>query len=152
MRYFDNIWYICIIGQGGVLHSRIVVLPCWTYKLSPLNELYRRKLVHSITLIPFEIFLWSLVDIYIRWKRNLKVKMKSLQSAFHFCSQWHSVLSHQIYILGWLLVTAYQLLFGRGICHLLWWLFLMNVCNQICIQWIQLIKFFCLVKFFEYNI
>ena len=54
---------------------------------------------------------------------NLKVKMKSLQSAFHFCSQWHSVLSHQIYILGWLLVTAYQLLFGRGICHLLWWLF-----------------------------
>ena len=55
--------YICIIGQGGVLHSRIVVLPCWTYKLSPLNELYRRKLV------------------------NLKVKMKSLQSAFHFCSQ-----------------------------------------------------------------
>ena len=60
---------------------------------------------------------------YLPWM-NLKVKMKSLQSAFHFCSQWHSVLSHQIYILGWLLVTAYQLLFGRGICHLLWWLFL----------------------------
>ena len=58
---------------------------------------------------------------------NLKVKMKSLQSAFHFCSQWHSVLSHQIYILGWLLVTAYQLLFGRGICHLLWWLFFNTV-------------------------
>ena len=26
------------------------------FELSPLNELYRGKLVHTITLIPFEIF------------------------------------------------------------------------------------------------
>ena len=33
----------------------MVALPCWPFDVSPLNELYRRKLERSITLIPFEI-------------------------------------------------------------------------------------------------
>ena len=36
--------------------ARMVGLPSGPFELSPLNELYRAKLVHSITLIPFEIF------------------------------------------------------------------------------------------------
>ena len=31
-------------------HARRVALPCWPFELSPLNEFYRGKLVHSITL------------------------------------------------------------------------------------------------------
>ena len=34
----------------------MVALPFWPFELSSLNELYRGKLVRSITLIPFEIF------------------------------------------------------------------------------------------------
>ena len=37
-------------------HSRKVAPPFCPFVLSPLNELFRGKLVHSITLIPFEIF------------------------------------------------------------------------------------------------
>ena len=35
-------------------HVRVVAPPCCPFELSPLNELYRGKLVHSITLIGFE--------------------------------------------------------------------------------------------------
>ena len=35
----------------------MVALPCWPFELSLLNELYKGKLVRSITFIPFEIFL-----------------------------------------------------------------------------------------------
>ena len=43
-------------------HARIIIiaLPCWSFELSPLNNLYREKLVHSLTLIPFELFNYSL--------------------------------------------------------------------------------------------
>ena len=37
-------------------HARMVALPYWPFELCRLNELYRGKLVCSITLIPFEIF------------------------------------------------------------------------------------------------
>ena len=37
-------------------HARMVALPCWPFELSPLNELYREKLVRLITHIPIEIF------------------------------------------------------------------------------------------------
>ena len=37
--------------------ARMVAFPCWPFKLSPLKLLYSGELVHSITLIPFEIFL-----------------------------------------------------------------------------------------------
>ena len=37
-------------------NARMVAFPCWHFELSPLNELYRGKLVGSIMLIPFEIF------------------------------------------------------------------------------------------------
>ena len=37
--------------------AKMVALPYWPFKLSPLNVLYSVKLVRSITLIPFEIFL-----------------------------------------------------------------------------------------------
>ena len=36
--------------------ARMVALPCWPSELSSLNELYRGKLVCSITLIPFVIY------------------------------------------------------------------------------------------------
>ena len=39
-----------------MLHARMVALPCLPFELSPLNELYMGKLVRSITLIPFVIF------------------------------------------------------------------------------------------------
>ena len=42
----------------------------------------------------------------------------------HICLHWHLVLYHKIYILGWLFVTSYHLLWGQGICHPFWWLFL----------------------------
>ena len=41
---------------GSQSHSRMVALLCWSFGLSPLNELYSGKLVRSITLIHFEIF------------------------------------------------------------------------------------------------
>ena len=44
---------ILISGQARVLRAIMVALPCCPFELSPLNELYRGKLVHSITLIPF---------------------------------------------------------------------------------------------------
>ena len=40
--------------------ARIIALPCWSFELSPLNNLYGGKLVRSVTLIPFEIFNASL--------------------------------------------------------------------------------------------
>ena len=43
-------------GQDGVSRARMVALPCWPFELSLLNELYKGKLVRSITFIPFEIF------------------------------------------------------------------------------------------------
>ena len=36
--------------------AKMVDLPCWPFKLSHLNELYRGNLVRSITLVPYEIF------------------------------------------------------------------------------------------------
>ena len=39
-----------------MLCARMVALSGWPFKLSALNELYRGKLVCSMTLIPFEIF------------------------------------------------------------------------------------------------
>ena len=39
-----------------VCHFNTVAPPCCPLELSLLNELYRGKLVRSITLIPFEIF------------------------------------------------------------------------------------------------
>ena len=56
-RCFDDInWYTYISGQDGVSHSRLVAPSCCPFELSPLNELYRGKLVRPTTLIPFEIF------------------------------------------------------------------------------------------------
>ena len=54
--YFDDIWFTCISGQGGVSRTRINVLPYWPFEISPLNELNGRKRVRFITLIPFVIF------------------------------------------------------------------------------------------------
>ena len=31
--------------------SKLVALPCWTFELSPLNQLYRGKLVRSIDIV-----------------------------------------------------------------------------------------------------
>ena len=57
LRNFDDVWYAntSISGQGGLLHARMVAHPCCPFELSPLNELYREKLVGSISIIPFEI-------------------------------------------------------------------------------------------------
>ena len=35
---------------------KMVDLPCWSFKSSHLNELYRGNLVRLIFLVPFEIF------------------------------------------------------------------------------------------------
>ena len=55
---FDDIWYtyIYISGQGGVLRAKMVALPYFLFELSPLNELFREKLLRPITLKPFEIY------------------------------------------------------------------------------------------------
>ena len=45
-----------ISGQEGVSRLQIVASPCCPFELSPLNLLKSGKLVHLITLIPFEIF------------------------------------------------------------------------------------------------
>ena len=66
---FDDIWYTCISGQDDVSRARVVALLCWPFELSPLDELYRGKLVRYITLIPSEIFWWYLVYMYIRSRR-----------------------------------------------------------------------------------
>ena len=66
---FDDIWHTHIPEQGGVSSARTSAPPpphCWPFELSPLSELYRGKLVRSITLKPFEFFWWYLVYIYIR--------------------------------------------------------------------------------------
>ena len=57
MRYFGDIWYICISDQNGVSHARMVTPLCCSFEISLFNEFYREKLVRFITIIPFEIFL-----------------------------------------------------------------------------------------------
>ena len=46
LRYFDDIWYTCISDQDSLSHARMVAPLCWHFELSPLNELYRGKLVY----------------------------------------------------------------------------------------------------------
>ena len=53
-------------------HVIMIALPCWYFELSPLNELYSGKLVHLITLIPFEIF--GMHVMYIRSRLNVECK------------------------------------------------------------------------------
>ena len=48
--------HVYLSCQDSVLHAKMVALPCCPFELSPLNELKNGKLVHSITLIAFEIF------------------------------------------------------------------------------------------------
>ena len=55
LRYFDDIWYVDISGQGGVSRARMVAPLSALFELSPLNELKSGKVVRSITLIPFEM-------------------------------------------------------------------------------------------------
>ena len=50
---FDDNWYTYISGQEAVSRARMVAPPCCPFELSPLNLLKSGKLVHSITLIPF---------------------------------------------------------------------------------------------------
>ena len=45
-----------LCAQTLMLCAIMVALPCWPFELSPLNELYRGKLVPSVTLKPYEIF------------------------------------------------------------------------------------------------
>ena len=42
--------------QDSVFHAVMVALPCSLLELSPLYEILSENLVHSIALIPFEIF------------------------------------------------------------------------------------------------
>ena len=59
MRYFEDILYTYISGEGGVskgvchVHECLFPPDC-PFQLSSLNELYRGKLLRSITFIPFE--------------------------------------------------------------------------------------------------
>ena len=39
-----------------MLHAIMVAFPSWPFQLSPLNDLYSGKRVHSIILIPLKIF------------------------------------------------------------------------------------------------
>ena len=50
-RYFDDNWYAYISGQDDVLRAIMVTPPCHYLELSPLNELYKGKLIH----LSFEI-------------------------------------------------------------------------------------------------
>ena len=43
------------VKQDGMSRAKMVALPFWPFDSYSLNELYRGKLVRSITLIPFEI-------------------------------------------------------------------------------------------------
>ena len=51
LKYFDGIWYTFNSGQDSVSHARMVYLPLLPFELSPLNELYRGKLVLTLILI-----------------------------------------------------------------------------------------------------
>ena len=52
----------------------MIALSCWPFDLAPFNELYGGKLMCSITLIPFEILWWYLVNMYIRSRRCVVCK------------------------------------------------------------------------------
>ena len=47
---------IYISGQDYASHARMGAPPCCPFESSPKEELYREKLVRSITLLPFEMF------------------------------------------------------------------------------------------------
>ena len=67
LRYFDDIWYTYMSGQDNVLHARIVAPPHYPSELSPLNELYRGKLISSlIVIIPNLLYIldWQFVIAY----------------------------------------------------------------------------------------
>ena len=61
--------------ETGVSHARMVVPPCCSFELSPLNEVYRGKLVCSVTLLPYETFddIWY-TYIIIRSRRCVACK------------------------------------------------------------------------------
>ena len=48
--------HIYYIRSRQCVTFKMVASPCCLFELSPLNELYRGKLVRSITLVPFELF------------------------------------------------------------------------------------------------
>ena len=70
MRYFDDIWYSFISGLYNVSHAKMTATPCYTFELSPLNQLYRRELVSSIiVIIPYLLAVtlsFILSNIYTR--------------------------------------------------------------------------------------
>ena len=56
-------------GQDDVLRARMVAPPCYPFELSPLNELYRGKLMsslHVIVIIPYLLYIldWQFVTAY----------------------------------------------------------------------------------------
>ena len=51
-------------------------------------------------------------DLHLVDEFKGKNEIVSLQSCFHICLQWYLILSHQIYVLGWQFITAYQLFLG----------------------------------------
>ena len=69
LRYFDNtrIWLACTAGQDSVSFARMVALFAGLLSYLPwMNFIEGSLIVHSITLISFEIFWWYSVYMYIR--------------------------------------------------------------------------------------